>query len=158
MSAGMKRVSDSRTEQVQILTMGSLNGFNRLFGGQLMEWIDVVAAVVARRHSNRNVTTACVDRLDFLGAARSNDTLVLLGRITHVGRTSMEVCVETFVEQLNGVRRLVNRAYLVMVALDEQEQPAAVPGLLLETEQEKADWAMAEIRRKARAAKKEGEK
>jgi len=46
-----KTVSESRTEQVQILTQGTLNGDKRLFGGKLMEWIDVVAAVVARRHS-----------------------------------------------------------------------------------------------------------
>ncbi|MHB8065230.1 MAG: acyl-CoA thioesterase, partial [Ruminiclostridium sp.] len=53
-----KTVSDSRTEQVQILMPEHINGFNRLFGGRLVEWIDVVAAVVARRHSGRNVTTA----------------------------------------------------------------------------------------------------
>ena len=147
-----KRVADSRTEQVQILTLGSLNGYNRLFGGQLMEWIDIVAAVVARRHSGKNVTTACVDRLDFLGAARANDTLVLSGRVTYVGRTSMEVCVETFVEHLSGERSLVNRAYLVMVALDENERPAPVPGLILETEQEKRDWAQGEARKAARLA------
>ena len=150
----MKRVSDSYTEQVQILTLGSLNGYNRLFGGQLMEWIDIVAGVVARRHSGKNVTTACVDHLDFLGAAHSIDTLLLRGRVTHVGRTSMEVCVETDVESLDGSRELVNRAYLVMVALDENEKPAPVPGLLLETEQEKRDWEQAEARRKARHERK----
>ena len=56
-----KYVSDSYTEQVQILSQSTLNGYNRLFGGRLMQWIDVVAAVVARRHSNCNVTTAAVD-------------------------------------------------------------------------------------------------
>ena len=58
-----KTVKDSYTEQVQILTQANINGYNRLFGGQLMEWIDVVAAVVARRHAGRNVTTAVVDTL-----------------------------------------------------------------------------------------------
>ena len=52
-----KYVRDSYTEHVQILSQSSLNGYKRLFGGRLMEWIDVVAGVVARRHSNRNVTT-----------------------------------------------------------------------------------------------------
>ena len=97
-----KRVSDSYTEQVQILNPSSMNGYNRLFGGKLMQWIDVVGGVVARRHSNCNVTTACVDQLTFNGAAYINDTLVLRGHITYVGTTSMEVCVKTYVEQLTG--------------------------------------------------------
>ncbi|MBQ3868565.1 MAG: acyl-CoA thioesterase, partial [Clostridia bacterium] len=60
-----KRVADSYTEQIQILTQSNLNGYNRLFGGQLLAWIDIVAAATARRHSNRNVTTVCVSELVF---------------------------------------------------------------------------------------------
>ena len=56
----MKTVSESATTQVQILTQANLNGYQRLFGGQLMSWMDIVAAVTARRHSGKNVTTACV--------------------------------------------------------------------------------------------------
>ena len=107
---------DSYTEHVQILSQSSLNGYKRLFGGRLMEWIDVVAGVVARRHSNRNVTTAAVDNLRFEGPAYGNETIVLCGYITYTGRTSMEVCVRTYVEELNGHKRLINVAYLVMVA------------------------------------------
>ena len=95
-----KKISDSRTEQVQILNQSNINGFGRLFGGQLMQWIDVVAAVTARRHSEKNVTTVLVDRLEFKKPARVNNTLVLNGHITYVGRTSMEVCVDTFIESL----------------------------------------------------------
>ena len=87
-----KTVDQSRTCHVQVLTQGSINGYNRLFGGKLMEWIDIVAAVVARRHSGKNVTTALVDTLEFKGAAHPNDTVVLDGYITFVGITSMEVC------------------------------------------------------------------
>ena len=79
-----KYVRDSYTEQVQILSQSSLNGYKRLFGGRLMEWIDVVAGVVARRHSNCNVTTASVDNLRFEGPAYGNDTIVLCGYITYV--------------------------------------------------------------------------
>lgn len=135
-----KRVADSRAEQIQILMPEHINGYKRLFGGRLMEWIDIVAGVVARRHSGCNVTTAAIDNLQFEGAAHVNNTIVLQGRITYVGTTSMEVRVDTFVEHLNGSRTKVNRAYLVMVALDEQEKPTAVPGLVLETEEDKAEW------------------
>ncbi len=58
-----KRVSESRTEQIQIVMPAHINGYGRLFGGQLMQWIDVVAAVCARRHANRTITTVSVDTL-----------------------------------------------------------------------------------------------
>lgn len=149
-----KRVEDSRTEQVQILSQSSLNGYKRLFGGKLMQWIDVVAAVVARRHSGRNVTTACVDSLEFKAAARANDTLVIIGYVTYTGNTSMEVCVKTFVEALNGSRKLINIAYLVMVALDENENPTKVPGLILETDDQRTEWENALMRIEARKNRK----
>ncbi|MDF2985654.1 MAG: thioesterase superfamily protein [Eubacterium sp.] len=135
-----KKVSDSKTEQIQILMPEHINGFNRLFGGRLMEWIDVVAAVVARRHSGCNVTTASIDNLQFKAAAYVNSTIFLAGQITYVGNTSMEVRVTTYVEKLDGMRYMINRAYLVLVALDENDQPVVVPGITLETEEEKREW------------------
>ena len=83
-----KKVSDSYTEQVHVLTMGTLNGYNRLFGGKLMAWIDEVAAVVARRHSSSNVTTASIDNLEFKKAAYANDTLVLKGKIRRLNSSN----------------------------------------------------------------------
>ena len=151
-----KRVSESRTEQVQILSQGSLNGYKRLFGGKLMEWIDVVAAVTARRHSGRNVTTAAVDSLEFKEAAYANDTLVIIGYITYTGNTSMEICVKTYVESLDGTRRLINKAYVIMVARDENERPTHVPGLILETEEEKREWEQA-LQRKAERSRRKKE-
>lgn len=145
-----KRICESKTEHVQILMPTHINGYNRLFGGRLMEWIDVVAAVVARRHCGRDVTTVAIDNLHFKEAAHVNTTMVLQGRITHVGRTSMEVRVDSYAEDIAGQRRLVNTAYLVMVALDETEHPVPVPGLVLETEQEKWEWEAGEKRQALR--------
>lgn len=146
----MKRVADSYTTQVQVLTQGNLNGYNRLFGGKLMSWMDVVAGVVARRHSERNVTTVRVEDLEFRAPAHANDTLLITGHITHAGRTSMEVCVHVYVEALSGERKLINQAHFVMVALDEHERPTEVPGLLLETDQQREEWQLAELRRERR--------
>ena len=145
-----KRVKDSITEQVHILTQGNLNGYRRLFGGKLMSWMDVVAAVVARRHSERNVTTAVVDMLEFKAPAYANDTICIIGKITYVGNTSMEVKVDVFVEELTHERRLINTAYFVMVALDENEKPTKVPGIILETEEEKIEYEKAKIRKERR--------
>lgn len=115
-----------------------------------MEWIDIVASVVARRHSGKNVTTAVVDTLTFKAPAHLNDTVILCGRITFVGRTSMEVCVETYVENLDSSRTLINTAYVIIIAIDENEKPTEVPRLRLETEEEKAEWALAEKRAEIR--------
>ncbi len=150
-----KPVSYSYTEQIQILMPSHINGSSRLFGGRLMEWMDVVAAVVARRHSGRDVTTACVDTLEFAAPAHVNDTILIIGRMTYVGRTSMEVRVETYTENREGLRRRINRAYFVLVAIDEAENPVEVPRLALETNEDRLEWENGkkrrELRRKRRA-------
>ena len=148
-----KYVRDSRAEHVQILTQSTLNGYKRLFGGKLMEWIDITAAVVARRHSGKNVTTAYIDSLSFKAPAYANDTVVLKGNITYVGNTSMEVCVKTYIESLSGCHKLINTAYIIMVALDGNDKPTKVPGLILETDEEREEWRQAEIRKKLRDKK-----
>ncbi|MCL2151996.1 MAG: acyl-CoA thioesterase [Oscillospiraceae bacterium] len=142
----IKRVSDSMTEQVQIIMTGDINGSGRLFGGRLVEWIDIVAAVVARRHSGRETITVSIDNLHFKAAAYINETIVLIGCVTYIGRSSVEVRVDTYAENLSGERRMINRAYVVMVALDENEKPVPVPTLLLETEEQKLEWAAGEKR------------
>lgn len=149
-----KSAACSRTEQVQIIGQDSLNGYNRLFGGRLLEWIDIVAGVVARRHACMNVTTAAIDSLEFKRPAYANDTIVLLGHITWTGHSSMEVCVETFIERLNGQRELINKAYVIVVALDAHEQPAEVPQLKVETPEEQAEWNAALERKKLRALRR----
>ena len=129
----------SRTVQTQIVLNEHINGAGRLFGGRLMEWIDIVAGVATRRHSGRNVTTASVDTLSFKAPAYLNDTVSIEGVVTCTGRTSMEVRVDTYVEALDGQRSMINRAYLVLVALDAQGHPTPVPPLLAETDEEKAE-------------------
>ena len=136
-----KTVEASMTEQVHLIMQQHLNGGGRLFGGALMQWLDEVAGVVAMRHAETyRVVTAAVDNLQFKHAIYEGEIVVLKGYVTDVGRTSMEVRVDTFVESLSGARKLVNTAYVVMVALDENEHPMEVPGLLVETDEEKAEW------------------
>ena len=145
-----KTVDESRVETVRIVRPNHLNGANRLFGGILMQWIDEVAGIVAKRHSMCNVTTASVDNLTFLHGAYQNDMIVIKGRVTWVGSTSMEVCVDTYVETLGGKREWINNAHFLMVALDENDRPAQVPQLLLQTEDEHLAWERGEERRRLR--------
>ena len=105
-----KHVEDSRTENTYLIMPKHINGYGRLFGGILLQWIDEVAGIVAHRHAGSIVTTACVDNLNFKAGAYLGDTVVLIGRMTYVGKTSMEVRVDTYAEDSNGMRRLLNRA------------------------------------------------
>jgi len=147
-----KTVSQSYTEQVHLVNHADLNGYSRLFGGILLSWVDMTAGIVARRHAGTNITTAAIDNLRFIAPAHANDLVVLCGKVTWTGRTSMEVCVESYVESLSGERRLINQAFFVMVALDADEHPTPVPPLILRTEEEKASFLAAEERRRLRAA------
>ena len=149
-----KTVDDSRVETVHIVRPNHLNGANRLFGGILMQWIDEVAGIVAKRHSMCNVTTASVDNLTFLHGAYQNDMIVIRGKLTWVGNSSMEVCVDTYVETLDGQRDRINNAHFMMVALDENNKPVQVPRLTLQTEEEHLAWAHGEERRRIRNQRK----
>jgi acyl-CoA hydrolase len=139
---------------VHIVRPNHLNGAGRLFGGILMQWLDEVAAIVAKRHAMTNVITASVDNLRFIQGAYQNEMVVIVGQLTYVGKTSMEVRVDTYVENKMGVRNHINRAYFVMVALDENDKPMEVPRLILETEEAKTEWESGKKRRDMRIQRK----
>lgn len=146
----MKSVQDSQSEQVYVIRSQHINPQGRLFGGFLMQWIDEMAGIVSRRHSGKMVTTASIDNLNFKAGAYQDDMVVLVGKMTYVGRTSMEVRVDTYVEDYQGNRKSINRAYIVMVAVDENGSPVTVPGLRVETEAERAEWIGGEKRYRLR--------
>ncbi len=150
-----RRIADSRVETVHMVRPNHLNAAGRLFGGILMQWLDDVAGLVAKRHTRGNIITASVDNLRFIQGAYQKDVIVIIGKVTYVGNTSMEVRVDTYVENMDGMRRPINRAYFTMVALDENDKPKRVPRLILESEEEKAEWEAAEKRREMRIKRKE---
>lgn len=116
----------SYSEQTYIIRPEHMNAQNRLFGGQLMLWIDEIAGIAARRYCKGDVTTACIDDLHFIDSAHLNDTITLTAGVTYVGTTSMEVTVYTYKEKLDGEPILINEAHLVEVALDKNEKPCPV--------------------------------
>lgn len=136
-----KKREDSKTEQIHLLKYEDINGEGRLFGGKLVSWIDEVAGTVAKRHAGTLVTTASIDNLQFKNAAYLNDLVVIVGHLTYVGRTSMEVRVDSYVEDIDGMRHTINRAFLTMVSLDENQKPVPIPyGLELEDELQQREW------------------
>ena len=150
-----KRVEDSMVETVRLVRPTHLNSAGRLFGGVLMQWIDEAAGIVAKRHCMSNITTASVDNLRFIRGAYQNDMVVIRAKMTYTGRTSMEIRVDTYVEDSTGMRRPINRAYFTVVALDENDRPKEVPRLVVESETEKAEWEGALKRRENRMMRKE---
>jgi acyl-CoA hydrolase len=147
-----KNVEDSVTEWTRVVKYGDINSEGRLFGGQLMSWIDEVAGTVALRHSGNPVATAAVDNMQFKQGAVLGDVLVIIGKLTHVGKTSMEVRVDTYVEDVQtGMRHVLNRAYFTEVCIDNDGTPCIVPyGMNVRTENEKAEWEGAIKRRELR--------
>ena len=75
-----KKVSDSETHQLHVVIHPDINGFGRLFGGRLLEWIDEVAGATARRHCGRDATTVAIDNLYFKSGAYLNDIIGSHGR------------------------------------------------------------------------------
>jgi len=150
-----RTVADSMVEQVYQVRPEHLNGASRLFGGQLMAWIDEVAGLVAIRHSKGEVVTASVDNLRFIRGAKQHDLIVLIGRITYVGNTSMEVRVDTYIEDFEGVRRPINRAYLTEVAINKDGSLRKAPGLTIQNESERAEWLAGERRKQLRTERRQ---
>lgn len=146
-----RTVEFSRSEQMHVVHPKDLNGAGRLFGGALLQMIDELAGIVAKRHCQTvNVTTAAIDNLNFKAGAYENDLIVLIGYVTHTGNTSLEVRIDTYVENQSGMRYPINRAYFVMVAMGENGRPTKVPPLIVETESQKAEWEGALLRRENR--------
>lgn len=143
----VKKVSDSMTVQQYLIRPSHMNNYGRLFGGQLLEWIDELAGIVATRHSNSYVTTAAIDNLQFKAPAYVGDMIVLKGNVTYVGRSSMEIRVDTYVESLDGTHRMINRAYIDMVAINSEGISVEVPDLIIETQEQKREYEAA-IKRK----------
>ncbi len=122
-----------------------------LFGGMLVQWIDVCAAVAAMRHCGGAAVTASIDRLDFLVPIRVGDVVVLQAQVNYAGRTSMEVgCRVETEDPRSGERRYTTKAYLTFVALDASGKPRRIPALLPVTREEKRRHASAEQRRRER--------
>lgn len=150
-----KKVEDSRATQSLGMIYRHMTEHRHLLSGMMLQWINDLADAVASRHAGLPVSIAAVDTLEFEAQASMDDMLVMEGEITYVGRTSMEVRVDSWAEKIDGSKRRLNRAYMVMVAMDENDQPQPVPGLILETEAQRQEWEngkkRAEIRRARRA-------
>lgn len=146
-----KSPRESAVETRYLLMPQQANPQGTAFGGAIVAWIDMVAAMVAQRHCGKEVVTASIDSLNFREPIRVGDHVVLKASINYVGRSSMEVGVQVSKEDPYGGDKLISTtAYLTFVALDENKRPTTVPPILPETEEEKRRYENASLRVKAR--------
>ena len=121
------------------------------FGGAIMGWIDMVAAMAAQKHCGCEVVTAGIDSVAFEEPVHVGDQVVLLACVNYVSKTSMEVGVKVIGENpCNGTRVTATRAFLTFVAIDENHRPVAVPPISPQTDEEQRRWNNAALRVKSR--------
>ena len=141
----------SRVETEQLVLPGLTNTHNTIFGGMLMQWIDIAAGISAARHAGGPVVTASMDRLHFLHPIRLGEVVTVQAQVNYVGTTSMEVGVRVMAEDQSARgRRQTTRAFLTFVAVDEAGRPRPVPPLSLETAVDRRRFADARTRRAVR--------
>ena len=146
-----KTPADSAVESRYLVMPGHANAFGTAFGGTIMSWIDMVAAMAAQKHCGREVVTAGIDSVGFESPVRIGDQVVLLACVNYVSRTSMEVGVKVIRENPSTSERITaTRAFLTLVAVDENHRPVAAPKLNPKTEEEQRRWNNAALRVKAR--------
>ncbi len=146
-----KTPAETAIETRYVLAPHMVNALGTAFGGVIMSWIDVVAAMVAQRHCEGIVVTVSVDTMSFLDPIYIGDHVILKASVNYVGRTSLEVGVAVNKENpINGEQNPTTTAYLTFVHLDKDGEPTDVPKLLLETEEDKRRHENARTRVQAR--------
>jgi acyl-CoA hydrolase len=143
-----KKSQESRTTTTKLVLPNEGNQLGNLFGGQLMAWMDEIAAISAHRHSNRVVVTASVNNISFNYPIKVGDIVTLEAQVSRAFSTSMEIFIDVNVEHPSSGKKIkCNEAIYTFVAIDQIGTPIEVPGLIPETDLEKERFASALRRR-----------
>ena len=153
-----KHISDSQVVLGQFMQPEHANTLGDVHGGVLMKFIDEAGGLCATRHARRPAVTVAVDSLRFLSPVHVGNFVTFTAHLNWVGRTSMEVEVNVEAEDLlTGQKTHTNSAYLVFVALSQEERPVEVPSLILEDEDERRRWMQGAQRQTDRLARNQRE-
>lgn len=135
----MKKISESRSVLSEVMLPNQANPSGIVHGGEIMKIMDTCGGVAAMRHAKMNAVTVRVDELVFYQSILVGQLVVCEAEVAFVGRTSMEVKITVKVEDLvsDMPAKIALTAFFTYVALDKQGKPCAVPGLLLETDEQK---------------------
>lgn len=147
MKLAPKSPQASAIEMREMVLPQHTNALNTIFGGVVMSWIDLAAAMCAQKHCNRHVVTVHVDEISFISPIKVGEHVLIKASINYVGKTSMIVGVK--VESENPILKtshITTRAYLTFVALDLAGKPVEVPPLDLVTDDETRRYQNAQKR------------
>jgi acyl-CoA hydrolase len=151
-----RNVKASEVIMTQLVLPIHTNALDTVFGGTVMSWIDIAAAICAQRHSQKEVVTASIDELHFLAPIYKGWVVNLKASLNYVSRSSMEVGVRVQSENpKTGESFHTASAYLTFVALGSDGRPTAVPPLLIDSDEQKRRHHEAELRRSDRLKRKE---
>ncbi|HUX07176.1 MAG TPA: acyl-CoA thioesterase [Acidobacteriota bacterium] len=130
------------------------NVLGTMFGGKVLEMMDVTCAIAAARFCKRDVVTISSERVDFKVPIRAGRIVELAARVVFTGRTSMTVKVDVYSQHFaEESKQLCTTGYFNFVALDRTgRHTVPVPELIVETEEEQRDWEIAEQLRRNRQA------
>ncbi|MDQ7097137.1 acyl-CoA thioesterase [Desulfosporosinus sp. PR] len=134
-----KSVDHSQVIMSNVMLPQHANPAGNVHGGEIMKLMDSAAGVVARRHARTNVVTARVDRLEFHHPIHVGDVVTCYGKLTFVGRSSMEISVTVTVEDVtkDEPAKTALTSYFTFVAIDEKGKSQPVPSLELANEEER---------------------
>lgn len=153
--AKLKTPSASRVNLSQLMQPEHANHHGNVHGGWIMKLVDEAGALACMRHAQTRVVTVAVDSLVFREPIKIGDVVTFTAEVTHTGRTSMEAEVQVVAENpITGERTHTNTAYLVYVALDDDNRPTAVPPIVAETEEDKKRLEQAKQRQQRRISQK----
>ena len=147
-----KPPSASRVEMTQIVLPSDTNQMGTAFGGRIMQWLDIAAAVAARRHCGRTAVTASMDSLHFKRPVMEGDIVVLQAIVNRSWRSSMEVGVRVEGERDGQTRFHAASAYLTFVAVDSTGKAVAVPPVAPDNDAARRRYEKADQRRAGRLA------
>lgn len=144
-----KPVRASHTVITELMIPSYANFGGKIHGGTLLSLMDKVAYVSASKHAGEYCVTASIDTVDFLSPIEVGELVSLAASVNYVGKTSMVVGIRVTAENVKTQKvSHTNTSYFTMVARDEKNNPAQVPGLILETQDEVRRFAEAIIRRR----------
>lgn len=145
--------SQSLTYMSELVLPSHTNALDSIFGGVIVSWIDIAAAIAAQRHSRRPVVTASIDAMNFVAPVYKGWVVNLKAGVNYVARTSMEIGVRVDAENaITGKTFHTASAYLTFVALDKDGRPTIVPPVKPETVEQIRRYKAAEKRRQLRLA------
>jgi acyl-CoA hydrolase len=150
-----RRVSESIAEYSELALPNDANGLGNLLGGKIMHLVDLAGAIAAIKHSRSSVVTASVDHMDFIQPVHIGQLVRLRASVNRAFRTSMEVGVKVWVEDLiRGEELHVSSAFLTFVAVTKEGERVLVPPVIPETDDEKRRYERAGVRRELRLAQR----